>query len=235
MDSFSRDERLWVELERLKSLIRRSSIFSLRSEGQPPKSYRVSFHGKGIAEIDPASAEPVWSESHEILIQLPDRFPQQEPDLKWLTPLVHPNLSNSGFVELQDLGLEWSPELSLEIICERLWDTIRLAVFDLSRATIPEVRDWFENRSTLRLPLDPRPLRDKEVAEQINIVEYSRCHPRRGRPAPPRSIGEVLFIGTETDSQPAHEARDANGPEKASRMTNQPNEPNGDDEVLYID
>lgn len=239
MEKMSRDDRLRAELSGLQSLKRKSSLFDFESEGEPPEKYKVTFIGKGVASINPDDNEAVIAEQHQIQIQLAYLHPKREPDLKWLTPIYHPNLSKSGFVDLKDIGLEWTEDLTLEIICERLWDVIRLAYVEMESATCLEAKEWFKNKLTLKLPIDGRPLRDRDVASQTNVVQYSRRNKKpASQPAASRER-DVLFIGDETQTNSQATDRGTSTAGESTRQANQQTgsnrSNNQDDDILFID
>ena len=233
MSDNSRDERLWGELESLRSLKRQSSIFDFQYEGEPPDNFTVTFAGKGISSVDSDSDEAVFSEKHEIQIQMAYLYPKREPDLKWVSPIYHPNVANSGVVDLEDSGLEWNEGLSIEIICERLWDVIRLAHLDTEKSSQLGAKDWFKNKLNLKLPIDARPLRDRSVATQSNVVQYTRRNQKkRDFHAPKQVDDDVLFIGEDRPARKAPKQTDSS--RTGSGQTVQPNN-NSDDDILFID
>lgn len=198
MSDKNREKRLWQEVETLRALKKQSSIFDFEFSGDPPDKFIVSFSGKGIGRPNGSGAEPEVVEFHQIQIQMAYLYPAREPDLKWLTPIFHPNLSNSGFVDMEDIGLVWEENLSIEIICERLWDVIRLAHVDLDGSSQYLARDWFRNECAFKLPLDPRPLRDHSIARQSNVVQYVRRTEKKSRSTiVKKQDRDVLYIGGE--------------------------------------
>lgn len=228
MSEQSREDRLRAELEGLKSLKRQSSIFDFEYEGDPPEMFTVTFSGKGIVGL--ANDEPEFTHSHQVQIQMAYLYPSREPDLKWLTPVFHPNVSNSGFVDMDDIGLVWSRELSVEIICERLWDVIRLAHLDLETSSQIEAKGWYKNRLNLKLPIDARPLRDRAVSTQSNVVQYSRRNPKQRKLEIAQQPEEdILFIDDE--KQPNR----VSASQSSSTQDSVPQRKNGDDDILFID
>jgi ubiquitin-protein ligase len=201
MSDENREKRLWQEVETLRGLKKQSSIFDFEFSGDPPDKFIVTFSGKGIGRPNGSDSEPEVVELHQIQIQMAYLYPAREPDLKWLTPIFHPNLSNSGFVDLEDIGLVWEENLSIEIICERLWDVIRLAHVDLNGSSQYTARDWYRNKCAFKLPLDPRPLRDHSIARQSNVVQYVRRTEKKSRSAIVKQQDrDVLYIGGEERS-----------------------------------
>jgi hypothetical protein len=150
-----------------------------------------------------------------IEIQLPFDYPQTPPEVRWLTPIVHPNVTYGGLARLADLGLEWTSALTLEALCERLWDVSRLAYYQREHPANFAAAKWLQEQTQHALPLDVRPLRDAVVATNPNIISYA---PRAGRGIVLRAADEpveVLYIGEDTPAPPDPRRR-------------------GDDDVLYI-
>jgi len=48
-----------------------------------------------------------------ISIYIPTKYPMQPPDIKFITPIFHPNISTTGKICLDILGNEWSSALKL--------------------------------------------------------------------------------------------------------------------------
>jgi hypothetical protein len=139
-----------------------------------------------------------------------------------VTPILHPNVSFSGFIQLRDVGLPWDRTVTLDAVCERLWDVARLAYVNLDRATNFSAKSWIESPGRIALPVDTRILRDRMNVSGINVIRYAR----RGaaRSPLPRSSGEVLYIGEDTPAPPLPPRRPPPRPA-----------PGGDDDILYID
>jgi len=131
---------------------------------------------------------------HEIELRLPYSYPNRPPDIRWISPIFHPNVSFSGFINLPDVGLPWSADVNLDVVCERLWDVARLAFIDPATATNVAAKNWYEQECQLALPVDRRPLRDRSTPTGDNTVRYQR----RGRPRAPslnQDDGDILYIG----------------------------------------
>jgi ubiquitin-protein ligase len=188
----SRPERLQADYRALTSLDKASSVLELSvDDPQNPDRYQLIFHGKGPVRGGRVHTQIELMERHEIEIRLPYRYPETEPDIRWETSIFHPNISNSGVVALGDLGLDWVPEMSLEAICERLWDTARLAYFDTDSPANRTAAEWINGKLPWPVPVDKRPLRDRGVPAGDNIVRY-----RRRSDAPPIDVTEadILYI-----------------------------------------
>ena len=75
---------------------------------------------------------------------MPYGYPERPPDIRWLTPILHPNISFSGFLNLAEVGLPWSEDLGLEVVCERLWDVARGSYMNLEKSANYAAKSWFE-------------------------------------------------------------------------------------------
>src|SRR6266446_7035829 len=87
------------------------------------------------------------------------------PELRWLTPIYHPNISEIGMVCLGGYGTHWVPSLNLEELCGMLWDMARFHNYDVRSPYNREAALWVANQSSYRFPLDTRPLRDVRAAQ----------------------------------------------------------------------
>jgi ubiquitin-protein ligase len=217
-----RESRLRADLQTLETLRQSSSVFSFEAFGDPPDRYTLSLRGKGIARSTSSAGAVEFIEVHQIDMRLPFSYPAQPPDLRWVTPLLHPNVSFSGFIHVRDLGLPWDDTVTLDVVCERLWDTARLAYVNLDRTTNFSAKNWLEGQHLIALPTDVRPLRDLVLPGGKNVVRYQR------RGAPPRAhqgaAADVFFIGEDTPLPPP----------PARRTLDRPSRPGDDDDILYI-
>ncbi len=221
MEDQERDDRLRSDFETLTALRECSSIFGFTATGEPPDRYSLTFRGRGIARAISPRAEVQFIELHEIDMRLPYAYPKCAPDIRWVTPILHPNVSFSGFIQLRDVGLPWDDTVTLDAVCERLWDVARMAYMNLERATNFSAKSWVDEPQRMALPVDARILRDKMPPSGVNVIRYQR----RGatQPTLPRAGEEVLFIGEDTPIPPA--------PERPPRYTNR----RDDDDIFYID
>lgn len=197
MERTTRRERLIADQQMLDELKASSSIFDYEAVGDPPDHYVAVFHGQGLCR-DETTRQIVRLDEHRCELCLSLSYPQAAPDLRWLTPLVHPNISFGGFIRLEDVGLPWDERVGLDVVCERLWDVARLAYCDLQHATNASARQWVERQTEHALPVDPRPLRDRRLpGKNANVVRYRRRDGRRIL-LPEPSEAEVLYIDEHT-------------------------------------
>lgn len=202
MSASTRRERLLADRESLERLKEQSSIFDFEHQGEIPDRYTILFRGKGIGQ-EPRSGEPIeWIDLHRVDVRLPYSYPERPPDIRWQTPLFHPNVSFSGFINLSDIGLPWDAACTLDVVCDRLWDVARLAFLDLDHSTNYTARAWFDDEHGLVLPVDPRPLRGHAEQNATNIIHYERrtsstpIPPVRASEAAPRN--DVFYINEDT-------------------------------------
>lgn len=219
MTAGTRDERLREDLAGLERLRQTSTIFAFEPGGSPPDRYELCFHGRGVARRGGSRGAVEFIDEHRVDLRLPSGYPEIPPDLRWLTPILHPNVSFSGFIQLPDIGLPWDESVTLDVVCERLWDVARFAYIDLTRTTQSSARTWLTEQRTLDLPVDVRPLRDRALPAARNVIRYQRRGEQRRVPA--LEEAEILFIGEDTPIPPL----------PLPRRQNQSPDSNG---ILYI-
>lgn len=244
MDGIQRAERRAQERRALENLAAASPILQVTPHGDPPQRFELRFAGRGVGHVGAITRDIEWLDDHHCEIVLPAQYPDVPPDVRWTTPLFHPNVSYSGLLRLEDIGLPWSPELGLEIVCQRLWDVARLAFVDLERAVNLAARRWLDEESSLRLPIDTRPLREVAPPDGPNIIRYRRRGPTQHweleGPVPAVPHREVMFIGDETAQlETAPRARESGQREHMPRDAGveprpAPRAATGDDDILYI-
>lgn len=146
--------RLSCDYKELQELEARSPLVRIeRTEGQPPFLYYVTLNCKGVTRVT-EGGEPVYSRSHELLIELHDDYPRKAPHVRMLTPVYHPNIAQSGTVCIGDVGDHgYAPSMGLDDLVVRVVQMIRYENFNLSSVFNSLAQDWA--RDHLRLfPLD---------------------------------------------------------------------------------
>ena len=147
-----------VALERLRS---ESSIFRFTTQGDPPQHYRIHFQGRGLYR-DHGKVRPL--EKHHIEIKLGSSYPRTIPEIRWLTPIYHPNISEIGMVCLGGYGTHWVPSVQLDELCTMLWDMLRYHNYDIRSPYNRDAALWVAQQQLIRFPTDARPLRDLRAA-----------------------------------------------------------------------
>jgi Ubiquitin-conjugating enzyme len=220
MSPNEKTKRAAQDLAALEAIRQASSIFTFQVHGEPAERFIFTFRGAGLQRGTASNGEPERASEHRAEVRLPYAYPQQPPDIRWLTAIFHPNVSFSGFVNLSDINLTWEPGMGLDVVCERLWDCARLADFNLGKAVSFSAKQWIEKQSVSTLPIDARPLRDRAASINRNVVKYRR----KGEPVPAAEQGEILFIDNDTTPVPLAPAEKRPGERPAQR-----------DDILYID
>ncbi len=167
-----RIRRLRSDLAALEKLKAESSVFGFRPAGSPPQNYHVRFSGNSLARD---RGKVVVREHHEVEIKLGASYPRTMPEIRWVTPIYHPNISEIGMVCLGAYGTHWVPSLALDELCVMLWDMARFQNYDIRSPYNREAAQWAANQATFRFPIDARPLRDARIA--LGRVEPSRPGP----------------------------------------------------------
>ena len=138
---------------------RESWLFRFAAVGDAPQQYVVSFQGKGLWR---EGVKVKVLQSHCVDIKLGASYPRTVPELRWLTPIFHPNISEIGVVCLTDKNC--APSIQLDDLCIRLWDIARYHNYDIRFPYNHDAPLWVAGQATFRFPIDDRPLRDMRAA-----------------------------------------------------------------------
>jgi ubiquitin-protein ligase len=185
MHESPRLRRLRSDLAAMERLREESSVLRFSAQGQPVQRYIVVFHGKSLARL---RGRVAVSERHEVDIQLGASYPRTMPEIRWRTPIYHPNISEIGMVCLGGYGTHWVPSLNLDELCGMLWDMARYHNYDVRSPYNRDSALWVANQSSYTFPIDARPLRDLRAA--LGRVE----------PAPPAMPTPPPIDTTEEDT-----------------------------------
>jgi ubiquitin-protein ligase len=149
----------FAALDRLRS---ESSIFQFKASGNPPHHYQITLRGKGLCR---EHGKIKIVHSHSIEIKLGSSYPRTIPEIRWLTPIYHPNISEIGLVCLGGYGTHWVPSVQLDELCTMLWDMTRYHNYDIRSPYNRDAALWVANQTSILFPTDSRPLRDVRVAK----------------------------------------------------------------------
>jgi ubiquitin-protein ligase len=152
-----RIRRLHSDLAALERLRSESSVFRFTSTGDPPQQYNIILAGKSLWR-DRGKVKVL--EQHRVEIKLGASYPRSIPEIRWLTPIFHPNISEIGMVCLGGYGTHWVPSVQLDDLCVMLWDMARYHNYDIRSPYNRESALWVAGQSNYRFPIDARPLRD---------------------------------------------------------------------------
>lgn len=238
-----RIRRLRNDLPALERLRAQSTIFDFQATGDPPHLYRILFKGKSLWRDH---QKIKYLPSHQIEIKLGPSYPRSVPELRWLTPIHHPNISEIGLVCLGGFGTHWVPSIQLDELCAMLWDMARYHNYDIRSPYNRDAALWAAHQTAIPFPTDPRPLRDLRAAQGRlgQEISFGEVKP----PPLPEPRAETLFekarrliaapgSTVSTRPEPAEEIviLDAGpGPEPTGRPI--PTESTrGEDDILFID
>jgi hypothetical protein len=132
--------------------------------GAAPERWVLTYAGTGLKRVE--GNDVVEHERHVVEVILGPEYPRRRPDLRWKTPIFHPNVQESGAVCLGGYSTHWAPSLRLDALCEMLWDMLRFANFDVRSPYNLMASNWTKRQPPSRFPLDGRQLRDKLAAER---------------------------------------------------------------------
>ena len=144
----------------MQQLQAESTILHFTSHGDLPEAYVVTFLGRGMMRGENNGPIEVI-EKHEVSIKLGAGYPRMMPEIRWKSPIFHPNISGNGSVCLGGYGTYWVPSLTLDELCHMLWDMVRYENYDVTSPYNREAALWAKTQSQYKLPLDARPLRDR--------------------------------------------------------------------------
>jgi ubiquitin-protein ligase len=157
-----RIRRLHNDLAALERLQSDSSVFRFKAVGSdPPQQYIISFKGKGLWRD---RGKVRVGEIHRIEIKLGASYPRTVPEIRWTTPIYHPNISEIGMVCLGGYGTHWVPSVQLDELCVMLWDMARYHNYDIRSPYNRDAALWVANQTMFLFPTDSRPLRDCRAA-----------------------------------------------------------------------
>ena len=147
--------RLRSDLAALEKLKAESSGLRLPLDRQAPSALHRRFLGQSLAR---ERGKVVVRDRHEVEIKLGASYPRTMPEIRWLTPIYHPNISEIGMVCLGAYGTHWVPSLALDELCVMLWDMARFQNYDIRSPYNREAAQWAANQSTfIPVPDGPDP------------------------------------------------------------------------------
>ncbi len=226
-----RIRRLRSDLAAVEKLKAESSIFGFRHTGRPPQQFVIAFSGQSLARD---RGKVVLREHHEVEIKLGSSYPRTMPEIRWLTPIYHPNISEIGVVCLGAYGTHWVPSLMLDELCTMLWDMARYQNYDIRSPYNREAAQWAANQTAYHFPVDFRPLRDGRAAlgrveptaptEEFSFTTTSV--PRS--PTAPTEAFQILDLEVDL-------ARTADPLRTTSALGSNHPEPPPSDDIIFVD
>ncbi len=172
MHESPRIRRLRSDLTAMERLRDESSVLWFRASGKPVQQYLIEFRGKSLARLRGRIAV---AELHQVEIKLGAAYPRTMPEIRWLSPIYHPNISEIGMVCLGGYGTHWVPSLNLDELCGMLWDMARYQNYDVRSPYNRDAALWVANQTAFSFPIDLRPLRNLRAA--VGRVEFAHPEP----------------------------------------------------------
>src|SRR3954451_1627854 len=203
MHDSPRIRRLRNDLAALERLRSESSLFQFQAIGSPPNHYQIMFKGGGLRR---ENGKVKAFHAHRVEIKLGASYPRTIPEIRWLSPIYHPNISEIGMVCLGGYGTHWVPSVQLDELCMMLWDMARYHNYDIRSPYNRDAALWVANQTSILFPTDARPLRDLRAA-------LGRVEPKGAGTAKPGAAA------AEPSGRPGRRAGSQSGGSERSRIS----------------
>jgi ubiquitin-protein ligase len=154
--------RLRNDLAALERLQSESSVFRFKAHGKPAHHFLIHLMGRSLYRL---RGQVLAHDTHRIEIKLGASYPRTIPEIRWVTPIYHPNISEIGMVCLGGYGTHWVPSVQLDELCNMLWDMARYHNYDIRSPYNRDAALWVASQTKFPFPTDPRPLRDLRAAQ----------------------------------------------------------------------
>lgn len=159
-----RETRLRNDFRRVRELVDRSDFIEiLATDGDPVERYLIRFTCRGVEKLN-AHGQPQIRDNHEVRVYLHAEYPLKQPQLKWMTPIFHPNIHVTGAVCIG----AWWPAKTLDELLLSLGEMIQYKNLDPGDPMNSKAAAW-ANRNKQLFPIDDRPLKGESLADQIVI------------------------------------------------------------------
>lgn len=157
-----RETRLRNDLSRIRDLVDRSDfIHVVATEGNPVEKYLIRFTCRGVEKVTP-SGKPIYRDVHDVSVYLHSEYPLKQPQLKWLTPIYHPNIHVTGAVCIG----AWWPAKTLDELLLTLGEMVQYKNFDPRDPMNSRAATWALRNKQL-FPVDDRDLKGQSIADMI--------------------------------------------------------------------
>lgn len=167
-----RMRRLTRDYEKVCAELAESEFVTVEAvSGNPPSSYRVTYHVSGLMwDETAADAKPI--DEHIVDIYLPFGYPKKQPNCTMRTPVWHPNIGDYVCI-----GDYWSAGVTLVDIIAHIGDMIQYRTYNLRSPVNKAAASWAAGR-TKSFPIGDRcvvpPCQDVEISAANDIVELAR-------------------------------------------------------------
>lgn len=162
-----RETRLRNDFQKVQELTERSDLIQiLKTDGSPPDKYVIRFLCQGVESVNGAGA-PRLRALHDVSIYLHAEYPLKQPQLKWLTPIFHPNIHLTGAVCIG----AWWPAKTLDELLLTMGEMIQYKNYEPKDPMNSRAASW-ALRNRTRFPIDSRELKGaRRLIYQIVIGE----------------------------------------------------------------
>ena len=204
-----RRARLLLEYEKLINLEKRSNFIKIQPvdtiEGMPPENYVITFNCRGICGLNDDKS-PKYAEFHQVSMKLSSNFPNQEPYLKWLTPIWHPNIEHKEPNHVCTNNVQnWFATKSLDDLILKLCEMVQyrhyhaawVAPFPLDKEAADWVVEYAEPNGILGRE---KPVDDREILREQWIGKGKRPKVSAAPPLPKKKSG-MVFGGRKTSER----------------------------------
>jgi hypothetical protein len=111
-----------------------------------PDRYEVTLRYPSFKELLPGEKEPRRTDIHRVEIVLGANYPREAPQLRWLTPIFHPNIQHpEGGVCIGELRERYLPGMGLARLVRMLTDMVQYRNFNplhgINQTAVEWVRD----------------------------------------------------------------------------------------------
>jgi hypothetical protein len=107
-----------------------------------PSLFRIRLESPGFEPLDGGGVRE--RNSHDLQILLPSRFPDAAPQVRWLTPVYHPNIADlgsgqyGGYLCLGLLEDQYQPGISFNVLCQMIIDVTSYRQYGLPSRFDPD-------------------------------------------------------------------------------------------------
>jgi ubiquitin-protein ligase len=192
------NRRRIADHERMVELAGRSDFISFevleQSPNMPPEKYAVTYTCKGIARIN-SRQEPEYSELHQVAIYLHADYPSNQPAMRWLTPIWHPNIEHEEPFRVCVDASWWTANRTLDQLCLMLGEMIQYKNYHATNEKpYPfdgEAADW------VRTWAEPNGIvSKKKPVDSRELLRPQRVTVKAGGLTSPPTSTRVKVVGT---------------------------------------
>ena len=145
-----RMRRLRNDLAALERSQSESSVFRFTAHGDPPQHYHYLISRARACGATAARSRSL--DNHRVEIKLGASYPRTMPEIRWMTPIYHPNISEIGMVCLGGYGTHWVPSVQLDELCIMLWDMARYHNYDIRSPYNRDAALWVASQTKFPVP-----------------------------------------------------------------------------------